>query len=414
LVIEQLQAEDEGEYIFVAGALQTAANLYVEVAYIIPRNFKNTVIPQTHTATFECEVTKENLETHWFRDGVEIVPDEKYEVIVQGLCYRLLIHNCTMTDNCEIVFLAADESVAANLEVKPMDILEDCKDVVESEGNDATFCCVTSGKMQVEWSKDNVLLRNKQNKFVTKQEGTKNYLTVKNVNMEDAGSYTCHIGNAESSAVLYVEVAQIQFISETSINVSAKSSEKFAEIKFQVNKEGVKGQWFHNGLKVDVEEAKYNYIVERTFHKLVIKELTVGDSGEYIFNAGNQKATCFLKVDAVNKKPFFVREMQNAGVELAASATFTCEVDGSPAPVVSFYKKGTQIQESGKYQISQSGNKHTLVIVCATEVDVCQFTATAKNVAGQAMTSADLKIVDNAWSQEQEEVQHNCKFFCHR
>ena len=73
---------------FAAGNLQCAANLYVEVAYIIPKCFQDTVITETQTANFECEVTKPNLETHWFRDGIEIdVSDDKYEVVIEGLSY---------------------------------------------------------------------------------------------------------------------------------------------------------------------------------------------------------------------------------------------------------------------------------------------------------------------------------------
>ena len=88
LIIENIEAEDEGEYVFAAGNLQCAANLYVEVAYIIPKCFQDTVITETQTANFECEVTKPNLETHWFRDGIEIdVSDDKYEVVIEGLSY---------------------------------------------------------------------------------------------------------------------------------------------------------------------------------------------------------------------------------------------------------------------------------------------------------------------------------------
>lgn len=406
-----MQPEDEGEYVYTAGEAQSAANLYVEVAYIIPKCFQDTVIAESQTANFECEVTKPNLETHWFRDGIEIdVSDDKYEIIVEGLSYKLLIHNCTVNDNCEIVFLAADESVAANLEVRPIDIVEDCQDVVQPEGKDATFCCVTSAGAVPTWSKDNVRLRKKLNKFVTRQEGCRNYLTVKNVCMEDAGSYICQIGAAESSAVLYVEVAQIQFVSETAISVAAVVSEKVAQVEFQINKEGVEGQWFHNGLKVNVQAAKYNYVVDRTFHKLMIKELTVGDSGEYTFSVGNQKATASLKVEAVSSKPSFTREMSIAEAELAGDAMFSCEVQGTPTPVVSFYKKGNQIQENQKYNLNQTGNKYMLHVRCCTEADVSQYTCTAKNAAGSAMSSAELKIVqDKPWDEQQQQSRQNSK-----
>lgn len=131
----------------------------------------------------------------------------------------------------------------------------------------------------------------------------------------------------------------------------------------------------------------------------------MADSGEYTFALGNQKATAFLKVDAAPTAPVFTREMKNTGVELAGDASFVVEVTGTPTPVVSFYKKGTQIQESQKYNIKQTGSATELFIRCCTEADVSQYTCTAKNAAGSVMTSADLSISDKQWEEPQSQTQ---------
>ena len=76
------------------------------------------------------------------------------------------------------------------------------------------------------------------------------------------------------------------------------------------------------------------------------------------------------------------------------NAHFEVEVVATPAPVVSFYKNGTQITESSHYNLKSSGNTYSLDLLCCTEADVCQYTCTAKNAAGSAMTSAQLTIVE--------------------
>ena len=413
LIISEVSPADEGVYTYSTGNAETSATLFVEVAFIIPKNFKDLHIQETQSVEFECEVTRENLETHWFKDGIEIDPstNERYEITVEGLSYKLRIRNCNASDNCEIVFLAEDESIAAQLQVEPIDIVEDIKDAVHSEGNDCTFMCRTSSAATPRWSKDNVVLKPRENKYILRQDGCMNYLTVKNVTMQDAGTYTCHIGNSETSATMFVEVAQVNFVSNTSIQVQAStSSQDSAAIEFEVSKLGVNGKWFHNGIEVELNSAKYNYVVDRTYHKLIVKQLNVSDAGDYSFQIGaNQVATAQLFVQAAEVAPQWLRQMQNVKTDLTGNARFEVEVTGSPTPTVTFYQNGTQINSSPKYNLSSSGNIYRLDINCCTEVDVCQYTCTAKNNAGSVMSSAQLSIVEAyQYEEECEQQQGKC------
>ena len=105
-------------------------------------------------------------------------------------------------------------------------------------------------------------------------------------------------------------------------------------------------------------------------------------------------ATASLRVEAKPIAPQWIRQLANAKSELMGNAHFEVEVVGAPTPVVSFYKNGTQITESSKYNLKSAGNVHSLDINCCTEADVCQYTCTAKNSAGSTMTSAQLSIVE--------------------
>ena len=55
-------------------------------------------VEEEATATLECEVSRENAEVHWFRDGQDIRKTKKYEMIVDGCKRALIIHDCTMDD----------------------------------------------------------------------------------------------------------------------------------------------------------------------------------------------------------------------------------------------------------------------------------------------------------------------------
>lgn len=55
-------------------------------------------VEEEATATLECQVSRENAEVRWFREGQEIRKTKKYEMIVDGRKRALLIHNCTMDE----------------------------------------------------------------------------------------------------------------------------------------------------------------------------------------------------------------------------------------------------------------------------------------------------------------------------
>ena len=56
-------------------------------------------VEEEATATLECEVSRENAEVTWYREGQEIRKTKKYEMVVDGRKRKLLILNCTLDDS---------------------------------------------------------------------------------------------------------------------------------------------------------------------------------------------------------------------------------------------------------------------------------------------------------------------------
>ena len=70
------------------------------------------------TATLECEVSRENAEVQWFRDGQEIRKTKKYEINVDGCRRVLLIHECTLEDSKTYTCDAKDFKTSCFLNVE--------------------------------------------------------------------------------------------------------------------------------------------------------------------------------------------------------------------------------------------------------------------------------------------------------
>lgn len=75
-------------------------------------------VEEEATATLECEVSRENAEVRWFRDGQEIRKTKKYEMIVDGCKRALVIHDCTLDDSKTYACDAKDFKTSCFLNVE--------------------------------------------------------------------------------------------------------------------------------------------------------------------------------------------------------------------------------------------------------------------------------------------------------
>lgn len=82
------------------------------------RPLEDQTVEEEATATLECEVSRENAEVQWFRDGQEIRKTKKYEMVVDGRKRALLIHDCTPDDSRSYTCDAKDFKTSCFLSVE--------------------------------------------------------------------------------------------------------------------------------------------------------------------------------------------------------------------------------------------------------------------------------------------------------
>lgn len=78
---------------------------------------KNIEVPETKTASFECEVSHFNVPSMWLKNGVEIEMSEKFKIVVQGKLHQLIIMNTSTEDSAEYTFVCGNDQVSATLKV---------------------------------------------------------------------------------------------------------------------------------------------------------------------------------------------------------------------------------------------------------------------------------------------------------
>uniref|UniRef100_H2YNK3 Ig-like domain-containing protein n=1 Tax=Ciona savignyi TaxID=51511 RepID=H2YNK3_CIOSA len=140
---------------------------------------------------------------------------------------------------------------------------------------------------------------------------------------------------------------------------------------------------------------RFKYSTVDLTHKLSIDEVEFNDAGEYIFQAGTQKATAYLYVQPP-EAPKFVQELRNCIVIAGDTAKFTVRATGRPAPEVTWYKEGITVTPSFKYKILNDEDQYTLAVVEVEATDAGEYTCEATNENGTFRTTATLQVDNKA------------------
>ncbi|XP_050565252.1 LOW QUALITY PROTEIN: obscurin [Cygnus atratus] len=408
LLIHALEVKDAGEYTCVCGDEKTTAALTV---HALPALFKEELRDEEATegevVTLHCELTK-TAPVEWKRGHRVLKPSEKYKMRQKDATAELVIHNLDESDAGDYTCVCGDKQSTASLAVHalPARIKEDLKDEEVTEGRTATLCCELTKVAQAEWRKGSTLLK-ASDKYKMKQEGTVVKLLVHDVELKDAGEYTCVCGEQETTAALIVNALPALFkdklknlqaiesqtatlrcaltkaasVSWKKGNKILRASEKYimrqddvlAELEIPLpplfkeelkNKEAEEGgdvtlhceltkaapvEW-QKDQRVLKMSKKYKMRQEGTRAELVIHEIAEEDAGDYTCVCGEHQTTAVLTVQALPVT--FKQPLQNKESEEGSTATFCCELS-KPSAAVEWRKGGVVLQPSQKYEMRQ-------------------------------------------------------------
>ena len=92
------------------------------------------------------------------------------------------------------------------------------------------------------------------------------------------------------------------------------------------------------------------------------------------------------------QKPSFKRKLKDLVVKEGEPIHLEIEAVGNPAPLISWFKDGEQIQETNLFQFLAGDNKSAMVSGSATSEMGGKITVKAKNLGGEVECSVDLIV----------------------
>nr|KAF6450512.1 hypothetical protein HJG59_008385 [Molossus molossus] len=383
LMLQHIAPSDAGEYTAVVGQLECRAKLFVETLHIT-RTMKSIEVPETKTASFECEVSHFNVPSMWLKNGVEIEMSEKFKIVVQGKLHQLMIMNTSTEDAAEYTFVCGNDQVSATLKVTPIMITSMLKDINAEEKDTITFeVTVNHEGISYKWLKNGVEIKSTDRCQMRTKKLTHS-LNIRNVHFGDAADYTFVAGKATSTATLYVEARHIEFRKHIKdIKVLEK---KRAMFECEVSEPDITVQWMKDGQELQIVD-RINIQKEKYVHRLLIPSTRMSDAGQYTVVAGGNMSTANLFVEGRDvrirsiKKEVQVIEKQRAVVEFEVNED---DVDAH------WYKDGIeinfQIQERHQYVVER--RIHRMFISETRHSDAGEYTF----VAGRNRSSVTLHV----------------------
>ncbi|XP_022129575.2 uncharacterized protein LOC111003404 isoform X2 [Pieris rapae] len=294
-------------------------------------------------------------------------------------------------------------------------------------GETATLSCSFKGKPTpvIVWMKNGREIE-ESGKFMCRQNGNMCSLTIKDVEIEDEGRYSCEATNAHGRASTYARMtvitdrqiweADAKLKRERSADATGEFPPQFTmrlrdrrvqatypvRLTFQVIGSPTPNvTWFKDGQEITFDSRKTSYKDEH-FHTLEIAPTTLDDGGLYEAlarnNSGAVSCRCSLVVDKGIRAyvaPEFCCGLEplyrlNEGDELRISAI----VEAYPSVGVTWYRDGVRLRPSRRAIMTlDRDGQIELALASVTPRDAGVYTCTASNEVGQASTSGKVEII---------------------
>ncbi|XP_057363933.1 hemicentin-1 isoform X3 [Manis pentadactyla] len=248
----------------------------------------------------------------------------------------------------------------------------------------------------ITWSKDGSAMLVDGVQHISSPDGT---LSINQAVLSDAGIYTCVAtniaGSDETEIALRVQEPPTLEALEPPFNTPFQERVAKQRIAFPCPTKGTPKptiKWLWNGRELTGREPGISILEDGTL--LVIDSVTPHDNGEYICVAVNEAGTTERKYNLKVHVPPVIKDREqvtNVSVMVNQLTTLFCEVEGTPSPIITWYKDDVQVTESSTIQFVNNGK--ILKLFKATPGDAGRYSCKALNTAGTSQKYFNIDVL---------------------
>lgn len=332
----------------------------------------------------------------WYRNNQIITPSETVIQNFDGENIELIITDVdSEVDSGDYKCVASNSAGKAShgarvtIDVDTVTFVKNLKTSYQiEEGKTVVLECHTSHTVSTKWSHNGKELSGMDHREII-QEGRIHKLRIKRTKLTDIGTIKCVVKGQETSTNLVVHETIPEFVRRLQ-DFEVKERD-IAILEVEINSETADVFWEREGERIKPKKNKYEFEKRGNVRKLLIRNTSVHDEGEY--SCLLRDDSCTAEVTVVELPPEVISRLQDQRVSKGNKATFDIELTKGDA-LVQWFKDGKEIQFSNHIQLTIDGKKQKLKIYDCEDSDSGEYACEVGNDRCTAKLIVDIPSID--------------------
>lgn len=341
----------------------------------------------------ECELSRPNVETKWYKDGNRIENDERFCIEEEGAFRSLVILCAELGDSGEYFLDAVDDSISFQVTVAepPVRIVGNSSDVDYQEmmaGDELILACeVSRPNAPVQWFCNDQLLSSDSRVYI-ESYGTLRKIIISDIQPSDSGKYVCDAVDDKMVSIVRVQDSPVTFINKEEDIVLIGYEAESITLSSYVSKDSALVRWVKDWTPVEGE--RFKCLMDGYKRTLTIDPLRRSDAGEYTCDVNTDQIHFSLLVKEMRVK--FTSLLQDTMAHADGMVTLRCSV-GKPKADVQWLRNGQEIVPSRRFTIRADGVERSLTIHRLTRDDTGEYACESKDDRTAAMLTVQMPRV---------------------